>query len=133
LIKGADDPSAYGDRVLMYKGKGCKFCNHLGYSGRTGIFEIMIFSNEMRNLVMRSTAIHDVKKMGRQQGMATLWESGVKKVLRGATSLEELLRVARPDYEEDAEMLEVAPAGTRRAYLAEAAPTLAEVESFSAL
>ncbi|MCH7472471.1 hypothetical protein IIA79_05915 [bacterium] len=118
----------------MYKGKGCKFCNHLGYSGRTGIFEIMPISNEMRALIMRSTAIHEVKKLARQQGMMTLWESGVKKVLNGATSLEELLRVARPDYEEDAEMAELEPAaGVRRGYLAEAAPTLAEVESFSAL
>jgi len=133
LIHGAYRASDYGDRILMYKGKGCKFCNHLGYSGRNGIFEIMPMTNELRALIMRSTAIHDVKRLARHQGMPTLWESGVKKVLRGQTSLEELLRVARPDYEEETEELEIAPQGVRRGYLAEAAPTLAEVESFSSL
>jgi type II secretory ATPase GspE/PulE/Tfp pilus assembly ATPase PilB-like protein len=134
LIRGAYDTTEYGGRILMYKPKGCKFCNHLGYSGRVGIFEIMQISNEMRALVMRSSAIHEVKKLARSQDMKTLWESGVKKVLRGMTSLQELLRVARPDYEEDAEQAETTPAGGgRRAFLAEAAPTLAEVESFSSI
>jgi type IV pilus assembly protein PilB len=135
LIRGAYNPAQQGEKILMYRGKGCKFCNHLGYSGRVGIFEIMPMTNELRNLIMRSTAIHDVKRMARQQGMQTLWESGVKKALRGQTSLEELLRVARPDYEEDSDAIETAPAAgaTRRGFLAEAAPTLAEVETFSAL
>jgi len=131
MIEGAYD-SGLHERTLMYKGKGCKFCNHLGYSGRVGIFEIMLMSNEMRSLIMRSTAIHEVKRLARQQGMLTLWESGVKKVLHGMTSLEELLRVARPDYEEDTEAV-VGPTTGTRGYLAEAASTLAEVESFSAL
>jgi len=133
LIRGAFNREEHGEKLLMYRGRGCKFCNHLGYSGRTGVFEIMPMSNEMRALVMRSTAIHEVKRLARHQGMKTLWESGVKKVLRGATSLEELLRVARPDYEEETEEVEFAPTGVRRGYLAEAAPTLAEVETFSAL
>ena len=136
LIEGAYDPANYGDKILMYKGKGCKFCNHLGYSGRIGIFEIMMMTNEMRALIMKSTAIHEVKRLARSQGMLTLWESGVKKTLRGMTSLEELLRCARPDYEEDAEMAVEAGVSTgsgTRGYLAEAAATLAEVEDFSAL
>ena len=133
LIRGAYDPSKYPEHIVMYKAKGCKFCNHLGYSGRSGLFEVLKMSNEMRALVMRSTAIHEVKNLARKQGMLTLWESGVKKVLKGITSLEELLRVARPDYEESAEEEEAGTAiGTgRRGLLAEAAPTLAEVESFS--
>ncbi|MEZ5337282.1 MAG: ATPase, T2SS/T4P/T4SS family [bacterium] len=133
LIRGAYNPGDYPDRILMYKGRGCKFCNHLGYRGRNGIFEIMPMTNEMRNLVMRSSAIHEVKKLARQQGMLTLWESGVKKVLHGITSLEELLRVARPDYEEDAEIAQETGVTGTRGLLAEAAPTLAEVESFSSL
>ncbi|MCB1188684.1 Flp pilus assembly complex ATPase component TadA [bacterium] len=133
LIRGAYNPADYPDRILMYRGRGCKFCNHLGYRGRNGIFEIMPMTNEMRNLVMRSSAIHEVKKLARTQGMLTLWESGVKKVLHGTTSLEELLRVARPDYEEDAELAQETGGTATRGLLAEAAPTLAEVESFSSL
>jgi type IV pilus assembly protein PilB len=133
LIRGAYEPEKYGDNMVLYKAKGCKFCNHLGYSGRNGLFEIFKMTNEMRALVMRSTAIHEVKRLARSQGMLTLWESGVKKALKGLTSLEELLRVARPDYEEDADAVdEMAGMGApRRGMLAEAAPTLAEVESFS--
>jgi len=132
LIRGAykteDNP-----HPVMYRAKGCKFCNHLGYSGRIGLFEIFTMTNEMRALVMRSTAIHDVKRLARHQGMLTLWQSGVKKALKGMTSLEELLRVARPDFEEDTEEAgEITSAGARRGLLAEAAPTLAEVENFSA-
>jgi type IV pilus assembly protein PilB len=133
LIRGAYKAGDYPDRILMYRGRGCKFCNHLGYRGRNGIFEIMSMTNEMRNLVMRSSAIHEVKKLARQQGMLSLWESGVKKVLHGTTSLEELLRVARPDYEEDAELAQDMGTTGTRGLLAEAAPTLAEVESFSSL
>jgi type IV pilus assembly protein PilB len=134
LIRGAYDTAEHGGRLLMYKPKGCKFCNHLGYSGRVGIFEIMPMSNAMRALVMRSSSIHEVKKLARHEGMKTLWESGVKKALRGMTSLEELLRVARPDYEEESESTDVMVAGGgKRALLAEAAPTLAEVESFSSI
>jgi type IV pilus assembly protein PilB len=135
LIRGAYDTNEFNSsKLLMYKPKGCKFCNHLGYSGRVGIFEIMPMTNEMRALVMRSSAIHEVKKLARQQEMKTLWESGVKKVLRGWTSLGELLRVARPDYEEDAELAESTSSGPRKTgFLAEAAPTLAEVETFSSL
>lgn len=134
-IKGAFDIEQFGEKPLLYKGRGCKFCNHMGYSGRIGIFEIMVVTNEMRAQIMRSTAIHDVKRLARQQGMATLWESGVKKVLKGQTSLEELLRVARPDYEEDAEAAEAIDTGKgrRAGFLAPVAPTLSEVESFSAL
>ncbi|MCC7477012.1 Flp pilus assembly complex ATPase component TadA [bacterium] len=132
LIRGAYSQAEFGDHPVMYRAKGCKFCNHLGYAGRNGIFEIFRMTNEMRALVMRSTAIHEVKRLARSQGMLTLWESGVKKVLRGVTSLEELLRIARPDYEEDSEAAEEAASGGGvRAFLAEAAPTLAEVESFS--
>jgi type IV pilus assembly protein PilB len=136
LIRGAYNKEQFGEHIVMYKAKGCKFCNHLGYSGRAGIFEIFKVSNEMRALIMRSTAIHEVKTLARKQGMITLWESGVKKVLRGVTSLEELLRVARPDFEEATggeHGEEEVEGGGRRGFLAEAAPTLAEVESFSML
>jgi len=46
LIRGAYDPSKYPEHIVMYKAKGCKFCNHLGYSGRSGLFEVLKMSNE---------------------------------------------------------------------------------------
>lgn len=116
------------DSPLLYKSRGCKFCNHLGYKGRSGIFEIFRMTNEIKELIIKDTNIHAIKKLARMQGMQTLFESGIKKVLQGFTSLEELLRVARPDYETDDTGFEPAFDPTS-AKLREAAPKLAEVET----
>ncbi len=109
---------------IIYEAVGCKFCNHFGYTGRTGIFEIFRMTPKIRELIKKNTSIHAIKQVARQEGMKTLFESGMKKVLRGITSLEELLRVARPDWEE--EMVEGEPVIAK---LEEAAPKLAEVEA----
>ncbi len=130
-LRGAYDESQYQDKPpIFYRPVGCKFCKHVGYLGRTGIFEIFRMTNTIKNLTMRTTAIHEIKAQARKEGMKTLWESGVKKVLNGTTSLAELLRVVRPDYESEAEAEPVAP-GVVRAPLAETAPKLAEVEGYS--
>jgi type II secretory ATPase GspE/PulE/Tfp pilus assembly ATPase PilB-like protein len=131
-IKGAFDASKYeGKPPLLYHPKGCKFCKHVGYQGRTGIFEIFRMSNAIKELITTTTAIHIIKHTARREGMATLWESGVKKVLIGQTSLSELLRVARPDFETDTAGEETVPSGVGvRGGLTETAPKLAEVEGF---
>lgn len=128
IISTAFDLSSLDKKPLIYKARGCKFCNHLGYRGRAGIFEIFRMSNRLRDLIIRDTSIHAVKALARQEGMQTLFESGVKKVMKGETSLEELLRVARPDYESEGDGYEAAPAAPRGG-LREAAPKLAEVET----
>jgi type IV pilus assembly protein PilB len=133
-IKGAFNPDQYqGKSPLFYRPKGCKFCKHVGFTGRTGIFEIFRMSNLIKDLITKTTSIHLVKAAARREGMLTLWESGVKKVLLGQTSLSELLRVARPDYETDVEvepMQMAARGGGVRGGLTDTAPKLAEVEGF---
>lgn len=129
-MHGAYDESQYEDRPpLLYHPGGCKFCKHVGYTGRIGIFEIFRMSNPIKNLIAKTTSLHAIKAQARKDGMLTLWESGVKKVLTGVTSLEELLRVARPDFETEAEEEAVAVSAVRGG-LAETAPKLAEVEGF---
>ncbi|OGK10177.1 MAG: hypothetical protein A2Y63_00625 [Candidatus Riflebacteria bacterium RBG_13_59_9] len=131
-LHGAFNESQYeGKPPLLYKAKGCKFCKHVGFQGRTGIFEIFRMSNALKELITRSTSIHLIKALARREGMLTLWQSGVKKVLTGQTSLAELLRVARPDFETETEA-ESAAADVMgaRGKLAETAPKLAEVEGF---
>jgi general secretion pathway protein E len=133
-IKGAFNPDQYqGKSPLFYRPKGCKFCKHVGFTGRTGIFEIFRMSNLIKDLITKTTSIPLVKAAARREGMLTLWESGVKKVLLGQTSLSELLRVARPDYETDVEvepMQMAARGGGVRGGLTDTAPKLAEVEGF---
>ncbi len=130
-LKGAYDESKYSDRApILYKPVGCKFCKHVGYLGRTGIFEIFRMSNQIKNLIMTTTSLHVIRAQARREGMVTLWESAVKKVLNGTTSLAEALRVVRPDYESEVEEERVAISAIRGG-LAETAPRLAEVEGFS--
>ncbi len=81
--------------VNFYKGSGCKVCGDTGYAGRLGIFEILELTDTMRELVMKNINADELKKQARKDGMTTMMEDGVTKVLSGMTTLEEVLRVAR--------------------------------------
>lgn len=82
---------------LVYRAKGCSVCMDTGYSGRTGIHEIMMVDDDIRALIMESTAANLIKKTAMKKGMKTLREVGAEKVLSGETSLEEVLRVTQED------------------------------------
>ncbi|MEP0815422.1 MAG: Flp pilus assembly complex ATPase component TadA [bacterium] len=128
IITKTIDVNTLDKAPLLYKARGCKFCNHVGFKGRMGIFEIFRMTSRMRDLIIKDTSIHSVKQVARREGMQTLFESGIRKVLKGQTSMAELLRVARPDYEEEGESFEAfVPAAPGK--LREAAPKLAEVET----
>jgi type IV pilus assembly protein PilB len=79
---------------LLYKAKGCERCGQTGYKGRIGIYEIMHVSDKIRALVDKRTDINVVKEIAREEGMLTLWESGMQKVASGITCVEEIMRVA---------------------------------------
>jgi type IV pilus assembly protein PilB len=85
------DREQVGDRKFAY-GKGCKTCNGTGYRGRTALFEIMIVSGAIRNLIMNRAAVSEIRTTARQEGMRTLRESGLLAIFDGATSVEEVLR-----------------------------------------
>ena len=78
---------------LIYRPKGCDECNHTGYKGRVVISEVMAINDEVRNLVSKNATYSEIKDAARKNGMDTLFESGVKKVEEGITSLEEILGV----------------------------------------
>jgi type II secretory ATPase GspE/PulE/Tfp pilus assembly ATPase PilB-like protein len=84
-------------RVLCERccGKGgCDACSYTGYRGRTGIFELLTMSEEMRGLVVARAPEGELRALARRQGMATLYEDGMRKTATGTTTLEEVLRVA---------------------------------------
>ncbi|MFH0830635.1 MAG: ATPase, T2SS/T4P/T4SS family [Parcubacteria group bacterium] len=83
-------------KVTLYRGKGCETCNHTGYTGRTGIFELIRISPVMQNLILKNPSAQQVWKLAQSEGAHSLFEDGVEKVKRGVTTLEELLRVAAP-------------------------------------
>ncbi len=78
---------------LIYRAKGCEECNHSGYQGRICICEVMGMSDEIRNLVANRAPYMQIKEVARKNGMDTLFDSGIKKVEAGITSLEEILSV----------------------------------------
>ena len=69
---------------------GCDNCKGTGYRGRTGIYEVMPISDDMRQLIMRNGNALDIAAQARKEGLRTLRESGLLKVKAGATSLEEI-------------------------------------------
>jgi type IV pilus assembly protein PilB len=73
--------------------KGCPACGQTGYKGRTLIAEIMPTSQELKETIVQGVSYHQLRDLARKLGMATLYESGLKKVEQGVTSLEEVLSV----------------------------------------
>lgn len=84
-------------KPVFYHGKGCQSCFNLGYSGRVGIAEVLVLSSTLRELVLARAQEHVIKQQARKEGMRTLREEGMEEVLKGVTTLEEVLRVTAPD------------------------------------
>ncbi len=76
---------------LIYRAKGCDKCNHIGYRGRTCIGEVLFVDDEIRQHIVAGVNAQQIKKIACDRGMMTLYESGMKKVQEGITSLEEAL------------------------------------------
>ncbi|MEK7080316.1 MAG: GspE/PulE family protein [Patescibacteria group bacterium] len=74
----------------VYQAKGCEACNFKGYSGRTGIFEVFSMTRELADLIMKSPLESLILKQAQKQGMLTMEQEGILKVLNGETSLEEI-------------------------------------------
>lgn len=82
-------------KINFYKGAGCVVCGQTGYSGRLGIFEALEMDNDIKDLVLRRASNTEIEKTARANGMTTMFEDGVEKVLSGITTLEEVMRVSR--------------------------------------
>ncbi|RLB37670.1 MAG: type II/IV secretion system protein [Deltaproteobacteria bacterium] len=80
-------------RVALQRGKGCIRCRGTGYLGRTGIFEIMPYTDAMKRMTRTETPLEDLREQARQDGMVTLRENALKKLLAGETTYQEVLRV----------------------------------------
>ncbi len=83
-----------GKTVSVYQPRGCKKCNSKGYSGRIGIFEVIKMTDALAEITTQTPSESQILKEARVQDMITMEEDGVLKVLKGITSLEEVMRVA---------------------------------------
>lgn len=91
--KFLDDVAWKGKKITFYKGRGCKKCNKTGYKGRIGIFELLLVSPKIKQLIMQSADSNTIKDVARKEGMETMLENGLKKVEEGITTIEEIMRV----------------------------------------
>jgi len=78
---------------LIYRAKGCPRCGQIGYKGRSTIAEVMATNDEIRSLINQGASFQKIREVARASGMQTLYESAMKKVELGITSLEEALSV----------------------------------------
>ncbi len=89
-------PEQLKDNVV-YRGKGCDQCLSSGYKGRSGIYEMMIMTDKIRQLVLKNVDSNTIKRQAAADGMRSLRDDGADKVIAGMTTIEEVLRVTQED------------------------------------
>ncbi len=92
LVTYGHVPSGKG-RVQFYKGKGCATCNFTGMKGRVAIYEVMPITEEIRDGILKNMSTAELRAIAQSQGMKSLRQAGLLKVIEGTTSIEEVLRV----------------------------------------
>ncbi|HXE72274.1 MAG TPA: type IV-A pilus assembly ATPase PilB [Candidatus Nitrosotenuis sp.] len=79
--------------ISFYRGRGCDHCKMTGYRGRTGIHELMPMGDRVRSLILQRASTSEIRQAAIEEGMKTMQDDGLRKVLDGITSMEEVLRV----------------------------------------
>ena len=89
--KGLKVPSP----LTIHEANGCESCNFKGYKGRQGLFEVLSMTDELIEIILKNPAESAILKEAQKQGMLTMVQEGVLKVLNGETSMEEIARVTQ--------------------------------------
>ena len=90
----ADQGFEVDENFSGFEPVGCVRCNHTGYRGRLGIYEVMPITDGLRKLILEKGSADDMREKARTDGMRTLREDGLAKIRDGVTSVAEVLRVA---------------------------------------
>ena len=81
-------------RITLERGTGCAACRHTGYRGRTGLFELLVVSDEVKQALLKTPNAAALREIAQSEGMTTLRQDGWRKVQAGLTTVDEVLRVA---------------------------------------
>ncbi|OGS45658.1 MAG: type II secretion system protein GspE [Elusimicrobia bacterium RIFOXYD2_FULL_34_15] len=84
-------------KIKLYRGKGCNECSNTGYRGRLACYEVMEISDKIRELILDRASTHIVKQSAVENGMVTLRQAALRKVLAGTTTVEEMMRITFAD------------------------------------
>ena len=89
----------FGDVIpdVMYRGRGCTVCQGTGYSGRAGIFEMMVVTEELRTLLLQNATPRDIANQARKEGMRMLRDDAFRYIQEGSSTLDELVRVTKDE------------------------------------
>jgi len=79
--------------ITLYRGRGCPRCHYTGYWGRTAIYEFLEITPPIKELILKQASLEELRQAARAAGMQTLQESGIRKVIKGITTFEEVMRV----------------------------------------
>jgi type IV pilus assembly protein PilB len=85
-------PIEQARQYSFYYGKGCTRCNNSGYKGRTGIYELLEVTDDVRDMITSDASVDDIRNFARSQGMTTLREAGLKLIFDGVTTIDEVVR-----------------------------------------
>ncbi|MDD5041085.1 MAG: GspE/PulE family protein [Candidatus Peribacteraceae bacterium] len=96
LFPGAEKMIPDAKTLTLYRGKGCEACSNTGYRGRIGIYELLVITPVIEELILKRAASSELNEAAVKEGMRLMFEDGFDKVLAGVTTIEELLRVAAP-------------------------------------
>ncbi len=91
-LRAAHIPDDFIEKVTLYRGEGCDECGGTGYSGRQGLYEVMAVNSRVRKLIMQGSSTDDLREAAIAGGMLTLRMDGLKKLERGITTMEEILK-----------------------------------------
>jgi len=94
-LEAAGIPLEVAAKANFARGKGCNYCQKKGFRGRLGIFELMLMTSRIRELAFKGASTQEIRKAAIAQGMRTLYQDGLQKVINGVTTLEEVFRVAK--------------------------------------
>ena len=92
-----DFPVELLDAKPLYRSVGCRECRNVGYRGRMGVYELLVTTEQIRDLAMERASTWEIKKAGKEQGMNTLRDDGWLKVIEGQTSIDEVVRITKSD------------------------------------
>lgn len=101
VLADASIPAEVAAVAEFSKGKGCPYCGKSGFRGRIGIYELMMVGGKLREMMFRAKSSLELRDEAIRQGMTTLYCDGVRKVIRGITTLEEVYRVSKRTEIED--------------------------------
>jgi type IV pilus assembly protein PilB len=91
-LRAAHIPDEVIEGTTFYRGEGCDSCGGDGYRGRQGLYEVMAMSSTLRKLIMAEASTDDLREAAIREGMLTLRMDGLKKIERGVTTIEEVIK-----------------------------------------